>query len=265
VAVPNRGSHSSDFHRVGQTEPGLVATPRRRQGIAVRAVGLSVAEVGLGLTVTALVNLVASAPMGYLADRYGPRGIQLVALVASAGCSVALVAVRSLPAFLAVGVGTALADAAYKGARGAVIAGAVPADQRVRTRAYLRAVTNVGISVGASGTEDLSGAARASRRAGAAVALACVLFAASGAVSTAAAVGLLLAGALVHVIGELWQSAAGWGISFGLAPAHAWSAGRPGPACPRPATQSGSARAFSRPVGWSTRGRCRGGCDRCGA
>ena len=38
---------------------------------------------------------------------------------------------------------------AQRGARGAVIAGAIPADQRVRTRAYLRATTNVGISVGA--------------------------------------------------------------------------------------------------------------------
>ncbi len=32
---------------------------------------------------------------------------------------------------------------------------------------------------------------------------------------------VVLVGALVHVIGELWQSAAGWGISFGLAPEHA--------------------------------------------
>ncbi|MEE3920061.1 hypothetical protein V2I01_22935 [Micromonospora sp. BRA006-A] len=37
----------------------------------------------------------------------------------------------------------------------------------------------------------------------------------------AVAVPLLLAGALVHVVGELWHAAAGWGISFGLAPAHA--------------------------------------------
>ncbi|MFC4105139.1 MFS transporter [Micromonospora zhanjiangensis] len=300
-----------------------------------RSAGLSVTEVGLGLTATALVNLVASAPMGYLADRYGPRGVQLVGLVASGFCSAALLTVRSLPAFLIVGAATALADAAAKGARGAIIAGAVPPGERVRTRAYLRAVTNVGISFGAvaagfgiavdtrpayvslvlvdaatfllaaailvrlapippvpapthgprlvalrdrpflaftvldglmsmhfgllnialplwisghthaprwlisalmlgntvvvvlfqvraaRGTEELSGAARASRRAGVAVALACVLFAAGGLVSTGFAVVLLVAGSLAHVTGELWQSAAGWGISFGLAPADA--------------------------------------------
>lgn len=300
-----------------------------------RSVGLSVSQVGLGLTITALVSLVASAPMGYLADRLGPRGIQLTALLASGVLTAALVAVRSFPAFLVVGVLMAVADAASRGARGALIAGAVPADQRVRTRAYLRAVTNVGISVGAvvagvglaadtraayvalilldcvtylgaaaillrlapvppvpvpahgprlialrdrpflaftvldglmsmhfgllnialplwiadhtaaphwlisacmlvnttivvlfqvrasRGTEELTGAARAARRAGAVIAVACVLFAASGGVPTAAAVGLLLAGAFVHVIGELWHAAAGWGISFGLAPPHA--------------------------------------------
>ncbi|MDG4808386.1 MFS transporter [Micromonospora sp. WMMD1120] len=65
------------------------------------------------------------------------------------------------------------------------------------------------------------GAARAARRAGVAIALACVLFAASGALPTAGAIGLLGLGALAHVTGELWHSAAGWAISFGLAPAEA--------------------------------------------
>jgi hypothetical protein len=300
-----------------------------------RSVGLSAAQVGVGLTVSALVALLTSAPMGYLADRLGPRRIQLVALCAGSALAATLAAVRSFPAFLLVGAATALADAAYRGARGAVIAGAIPADQRVRTRAFLRATTNVGISVGAvlagfaiavdtraaylaliavnsasylgaaailtrldvippvaapaqgprlvalrdrpflaftvldglmsmhfgllnialplwiathtsaprwlisllllvnttavvlfqvraaQGTEELTGAARAARRAGLAIAAACVLWAASGSVPVLAAVALLVAGALAHVTGELWHSAAGWGISFGLAPAHA--------------------------------------------
>ncbi|GAB2918974.1 MFS transporter [Micromonospora polyrhachis] len=300
-----------------------------------RSVGLSVGQVGLGLSVFALVGLVASTPMGYLADRHGPRRIQIVALLAGSGMTALLTTVRSFPAFLAVGIGTALASAAYRGAQGAVIAGAIPAEQRVRTRAYLRATTNVGISVGAAlagigiavdtrasfvalilvnavselaaaailtrlapippvpapatgprlvalrdrpflaftvldglmsmhfgllnialplwiaqhtsaprwlisvlllvnttmvvlfqvrasrGTEQITGAARASRRAGLAIAAACALFAASGSVPTSVAIALLVAGALAHVIGELWHSAAGWGISFGLAPAHA--------------------------------------------
>ena len=113
-----------------------------------RSVGLSVAQVGVGLTVTALVSLLASAPMGYLADRYGAHGIQIVAVLVSGIFTAALVAVHSFPAFLVVGGFIAVADAASRGARGALI-GAVPAEQRVRTRAYLRATTNVGVSVGA--------------------------------------------------------------------------------------------------------------------
>ena len=300
-----------------------------------RSVGLTVAQVGLGLTLTALVSLVVSAPMGYLADRHGPRGLQIAAMLASAVCTAALLAVGSFATFLVVGTLMAVVDAAARGSRGALIAGAVPPDQRVRTRAYLRAVTNVGISVGAvlagvglaadtraayvslilldavtylvaaavllwlptvppvpapthgprlialrdrpflaftvldglmsmhfgllnialplwiaghttaprwlisacllvnttivvlfqvrasRGTEELTGAGRAARRAGAVIAVACVLFAASGGVPAPAAVALLLGGSLVHVIGELWHAAAGWGISFGLAPAHA--------------------------------------------
>jgi len=226
----------------------------------------------------------------------------------------------------------AVFDSAERAARGAVIAGAVPADRRVHTRAYLRSVTNVGIAAGAAlagiglafdtrtayvsivlgdsatflvsalilsrlasiaptpapvsgprlialhdrpflafvvldglmathfglfdvalplwisqrtdapqwmiavlllvntaavvlfqvraarGTDDLSGAARASRRAGIALLGACALFALSGTTTGALTIGLLVAGAAVHVCGELWHSAGGWSISFGLAP-----------------------------------------------
>ncbi|MGC4770552.1 MFS transporter [Micromonospora sp. DT44] len=301
-----------------------------------RSVGLSATQVGVGLTISALVGVLASTPSGYLADRVGPRGVQVGGLIAAGVLTAALITVRSFPAFVLVGAATALADAVERGGRGALIAGAVPADQRVHTRAYLRATTNVGISVGAvlggfaiaadtrtgylnpdpghgggvagrSGdlrpaahrrapvdaptrgprlvalrdrpflaftlldglmsmhfslltlalplwiaghttapvwmisvltlvntvlvvllqvraaraAVTLPGAARASRRAGAVIALACVLFAASGALPTPGAIGLLCVGSLAHVIGELWHSAAGWGISFGLAPADA--------------------------------------------
>ncbi|MFJ7629777.1 MFS transporter [Streptomyces sp. NPDC097595] len=71
------------------------------------------------------------------------------------------------------------------------------------------------------GTDTVAGGVRAARRAGLAIGLACVLFALAGGRSTWLAVGLLAFGALAHVAGELWQSAAGWSISFGLAPADA--------------------------------------------
>lgn len=298
-----------------------------------RSVGLSVTQTGLALTWTALVGLVASTPAGYLSDRLGPRGVFVGALIGLAVSTIALAFVDSLGAYLLVAVPGAVFDAAQRAAKGAVIAGSVPADRRVYTRAYLRSLTNVGIAAGAGvasiglvmdtragyvslilgdavtylvaaaivcrlpaiaatpapahgprlmvlrdrpflafvlldglmathfglfdvavplwiaqrtdaprwmiavliginttavvllqvraarGTESLLGAARAARRAGFALLLACGLYSVSGVTTDAATIGLLVVGAVVHVGGELWHASAGWSISFGLAPA----------------------------------------------
>ncbi|WP_432834186.1 MFS transporter [Dactylosporangium sp. CA-092794] len=297
-----------------------------------RFAGLTIAQTGAALTVAALVCLLASVPMGYLADRAGARGVLVAGLVAQAVGTAALVLVDSVWTYLLVAVPLAIADAAQRGAKGAVIAVAVPADRRVHTRAYLRSVTNVGIAAGsalagvalavdtrpafmaliladaltyliaaallsrlapvprtakrpegprlialrdrpflafvaldgllsthfgvfevalplwiahrtdaphwliavvfltnttvvvllqvraARGTDHPTGAARAARRAGLALFAACALYALSGHAHHTVTITLLVVGALTHVVGELWHSASGWGISFGLAP-----------------------------------------------
>jgi len=300
-----------------------------------RSVGLSVAQTGLALTLVALVSLVSSTPVGYLADRFGPRGAAIGGLVALGLCEAAMVEVRSMAGFLLVAAPMAVFDAAQRAARGAIIGGGVPPDRRVYTRAYLRSVTNVGITVGAAvggvgltvdtrtayvcliladaatyllaaavltrlaplarapraasgprlialrdrpflafvvldgllatnfgllevalplwiaertdaprwmisvvfavntvtvvlfqvraarGTDTLAGAARASRRAGFALLVACLIFPLTAGTHDALTIVLLVAAALAHVTAELWYSAGGWGISFGLAPDHA--------------------------------------------
>lgn len=47
---------------------------------------------------------------------------------------------------------------------------------------------------------------------------ACVVLALTDATSGVVTVGLLIVAALIHVLGEMLQSAGGWGISFELAP-----------------------------------------------
>ncbi|ADB34104.1 major facilitator superfamily MFS_1 [Kribbella flavida DSM 17836] len=298
-----------------------------------RGAGLSVAEVGLGLTVAGLVGLLASTPLGVVADRLGPNRAYVGFLLLQALTMTALTQVGSLALYVVVAAVTAIADSGQRGAKGALIAGLVPADQRVRTRALLRVTTNIGMGVGmalagivlavdrrevyvvallanaatylvtaalvrwrmarvapvpsaagpsglaalrdrpflafvaldgllsmhnamaqvaiplwvatatdaptwlvsvllvvnaaavillqirvARGTERLAGAARAGRRAGLLLALACAALAITDVTSGTLTVVLLIVAALVHVLGEMLQSAGGWGISFELAP-----------------------------------------------
>jgi MFS family permease len=297
-----------------------------------RYAGLSITQTGLALTATALVCMVASAPTGYVADRLGAREVYVAGLVAQALGTAAFALVHSVWVYLLIGIPLAVADAAQRAAKGAVIAGAVPPEERVRTRAYLRSVTNVGIAAGsalagvalavdtrwayvalilgdavtylvaaalvsrlerisrharqpgaprlialrdrpfllfvlldgllsthfglfevglplwiahrtdapawlvavvyltnttavvlfqvraARGTDEPAGAARAARRAGLTLLAACGLYALSGHAHSLVTITLLVAGALTHVVGELWHSASGWGISFGLSP-----------------------------------------------
>ncbi len=297
-----------------------------------RIVGLSIAQTGLALTTVALIMLVLSTPAGYLADRIGPRGVSIGCLFALGVCETAMLTVGSLATFMLVAAPMAVFDAAQRSARGAIIGGAVPPDRRVHTRAYLRAVTNVGITIGAGaaglglavgtreayqlmivvdalsyllaglalirlapipatphtgggprltalrdrpfllltvldgllainfgltevavplwiadrtdaphwmisvvfvvntvtvvllqvrlsrGTEGIPGAARASRRAGFALLAACAIFSTTSHSNGHLTMALLVLAALVHVAGELWYSAGGWGLSFGLAP-----------------------------------------------
>jgi MFS family permease len=68
------------------------------------------------------------------------------------------------------------------------------------------------------GTGDVAGAARRARLAGLTLAVACLLVAGAGGRGAALAAVLLLAGGLAHVAGEMWQSAASWGLAYGLAP-----------------------------------------------
>lgn len=299
----------------------------------IRIVGLTLAQVGLAVSVSAAAGMVASAPLGYLADRRSPRLMLIISLSVQAVSSATLVTLRSFPAFMAVSMAAGVALSGGRGAQGALIAQLLPPSDRIRVRAFMRAAANAGLTMGAAvasigliansgptytalilgnaatfiiaaffiarmpragwaqaaprpsrltalrdlpfmaftvldgmmsvqyylqelalpfwivtatnaprwlisvlicintagvlllqvpatrGTETASGAARAARRAGLLLALACGLYAFASAVGSAVAMLLLVTGAVVHLLGELLQAAAGWSMSFQLAPA----------------------------------------------
>ena len=113
-------------------------------------VGIGVDRVGLALSAGAAIGMLGSVPLGHLADLYGPRNVT-VGLLYLLGVFVGTYAfVHSFP-WLVVVVSLALmAESAAHASRGALIAGLIPPEERVRTSSYMRSVANVGIAIGAA-------------------------------------------------------------------------------------------------------------------
>jgi MFS family permease len=115
------------------------------------SVGLSAPQVGLGLTIAAAAALFVGVPAGHVADRIGPRTMLVAMLIARAVGMLGYLLVSEFLGFVVVATVLAVLESAAGASNGALIAGAIPAENRVRTRALLRSVTNVGWAVGAVG------------------------------------------------------------------------------------------------------------------
>ncbi|TXR99667.1 MFS transporter [Streptomyces sp. col6] len=298
-----------------------------------QAVHLPAGQVGLGLGIAGILALAAGIAAGHLADRRGARRVYVATLAVQAAATAAFVLADSFWPFV-------IAVCAATGAKGAGLAARSPlirhhgGERPQEFRAYLRAVSNIGISVGAvlagwavqvgshtsytllvignavafaasaavmfmlpkvapvpvshgprwialrdrpylaltvldgvmaiqfkvltvaiplwlvtrteaphwliSGTmllntllvigfqirasrniDNPTTGAWAYRRSGVAFLAACALISLSAGVPGWAAASLLLTAVVVHTIGELWHSAAGFEVSFALAPPHA--------------------------------------------
>lgn len=112
------------------------------------AVHLPATQVGLGLGIAGVVSLAVGIAVGHLADRHGARGVYAITLVVQAVATAGFVLADSFwPFVIAVGTATG-AKAAGLAARSPLIRH-YGGDRPQAFRAYLRAVTNVGISLGA--------------------------------------------------------------------------------------------------------------------
>ncbi|WBQ08091.1 MFS transporter [Kribbella sp. CA-293567] len=115
-----------------------------------RVVGLSTAQVGLGLTIAWLVGFLTGVPLGSLADRKGPRGVATLLALSTAISVGSFLFVRSFPLFLIAAIAYATSHTGLTAARQALLAGLVKPAERTRIRAFLQATVNAGLAVGAA-------------------------------------------------------------------------------------------------------------------
>ncbi|WP_424215826.1 MFS transporter (plasmid) [Streptomyces sp. BI20] len=114
-----------------------------------RIAGLSPVEMGLGLTIAWSTALVASVPLGHLADRKGPRGTAVTLFVGAALALSCYLFISSFAAFVVAACGYAICQRGGSAAQQALLAGLTPKDAVTRTRAHVQAAYNAGLAVGA--------------------------------------------------------------------------------------------------------------------
>jgi MFS family permease len=112
-------------------------------------VGLSAAQVGLGLSITGAVTFALAVPLGKLSDRYGAKRVWAASSLLEAVLYLAWLAVGGWAGFVAVMVAVQLVSTASRSARNAYRFDVFPREQRVSSNAYFRAARNVGYTLGA--------------------------------------------------------------------------------------------------------------------
>lgn len=113
----------------------------------VRVVGLSPGQVGIGLSVAGVIALLLGVPVGYLADRFGPRGTTAVLALCKAAMLISAVFVQSFAAYMVMAALLGAAEQTGHVARGALVSGVMGREGRVKLSAYMRSVFNGGFAI----------------------------------------------------------------------------------------------------------------------
>lgn len=116
---------------------------------ATTVLHLSPGQFGIGVGAAAAVAFASSTPSGHLADRIGPRSVQIWSFAALGPLSAALLFVHGMGEYVLAVCVQAVAYSASRSARMAMIAGLIEPKDRVFVRSYLRATSNVSVAVGA--------------------------------------------------------------------------------------------------------------------
>jgi MFS family permease len=148
------------------------------------------------VSIAAATGILLSAPLGYLADRAGPKGVYIGALLAALYNELLTIA---LPVWLLSREGAPL--------------------WLVSVALVINTTACVLLQVRASrGIDSPVAGSRASRKGALIVGIACVLFGLAGLLPPAAMIASVMIAAVIHVLGELLLSSATWAVVYDLAP-----------------------------------------------
>ena len=111
-------------------------------------VGLSAAQVGLGLTIAGAAAFLAALPMGKLVDRFGPKKMWAVSATGQAAMFALWPFITDFQGYVLMAVGMEVVGALGGAAHGAYTIDVLPAGERVRSRAYMYSALNVGFTLG---------------------------------------------------------------------------------------------------------------------
>ena len=111
-------------------------------------VGLSAAQVGLGLTCAGVAAFLAALPMGTLVDRLGAKRMWAVSAIGQAAMFALWPFITGFHGYLAMAVVMEVIGSLGGSAFGTYTINALPPGERVKSRAYMYSALNVGFTLG---------------------------------------------------------------------------------------------------------------------
>ncbi|MBV6701289.1 MFS transporter [Kitasatospora aureofaciens] len=115
-----------------------------------RYAGLSDTQLGVGLALAGVVGLLTAVPMGRLADRFGPRTMLMIVCLWRSVGYLAYLNVHGFGQFVVTACLLFVMDRAGQPLNQALVGQLITGSERNRTMAFIRALRNLGFTVGFS-------------------------------------------------------------------------------------------------------------------
>jgi MFS family permease len=113
-----------------------------------QVVGLSVVQVGLGLTIAGIASFIAAYPMGRIVDRLGAKRCWSISSAGQGAMFAVWPFIDSFQGYVAMAVVMEVIGALGGVAHGAYTIDVLPPQERVNSRAYMYSALNVGFTLG---------------------------------------------------------------------------------------------------------------------